>query len=401
MELKRLKDKKSRLFSIFSGIRKMSARQTLRLVSPEKALIEKRFPLGVDFGITAIKLVQIGIIDKKPQIINLIIEELPFELWDKPLERKKAVPEIFKRIIQEYKIKGEVITALPSSLIQMKTIKLPPMPKDEIDSAVKWEMKQASSADLGELSFDYYIFDEQKVSPSGEIEVIVVRCSKKDVFEQMSIVQVTDLVPIAVEIDALASTSALIYNSQIKIEEIILFLEFGCHSCSINIVVKNQICFKRELAINGDSLTQAIAKHCKLSYEDAERLKQTLGLIGTNGPPQGPQAEGEIAVMVNEALWLHLENLIQEIDYTFKYFAHEFTAGRINKFDRIILSGGSANLNRFSSYLNTYLGAPVEIADPLKGISLSPEINSKFGNKLASLSPRLSVATGLALRELV
>jgi type IV pilus assembly protein PilM len=182
-------------------------------------------------------------------------------------------------------------------------------------------------------------------------------------------------------------------------EEVVLFLEFGCHSCSINIIVKNQIYFKRELAINGDSLTQAIAKHCNLSYEDAEGLKQTLGLIGADSSTQDIQTN-EKEVMVNEALWLHLENLIQEIDYTFKYFVHQFTAGRISKFDRIILSGGSANLNRFSAYLNGYLSVPVEIADPLKGIPLSPEIISKSGN-LAGLSPRLSVAAGLALRELV
>jgi type IV pilus assembly protein PilM len=377
----------------------MPASQTLRLVSPEEVLIEKRLPLGVDFGTTAIKLVQIGLVDRKPQIINLIIEELPQELWDKPLERKRVLPEIFKKIAQQNKIKGEAITCLPSSSIQMKTVKLPPMPQDEIDSAVKWEVKQTSTIPLEDLSFDYYIFDEGKSSPSAGIEVMVITCSKKDVFEQIDYVRTADLIPVAVDIDSLSSVCALIHNSQIKMEEVVLFLEFGCHSCSINIIVKNQIYFKRELAINGDSLTQAIAKHCNLSYEDAEGLKQTLGLIGTEGPTQDIQTNGK-EVMVNEALWLHLENLIQEIDYTFKYFVHQFTAGRISKFDRIILSGGSANLNRFSSYLNGYLSVPVEIADPLKGIPLSPEIISKSGN-LAGLSPRLSVAAGLALRELV
>lgn len=393
-------DKKIRLPSIFSGIRKMLAKQTPRLVSAEGPSVEKLLPVGVDFGSTAIKLVQIGFIDRKPKIINLIVEELPLELWDKPLERKKALPEILKKIVQQYKIKREVITAVPSSLIQIKTVKLPPMPREEMDSAVKWEIKQSSSVTLEELLFDYYILDEQKDTSMGDNEVIVVSCSKKDVFEQMAIVQAADLIPIAVDTDSLAAVSALIHNSQIKPEEVILALEFGCHSCSINIVVKNQICFKRELATNGDSLTQDIAKHCKLSYQDAERLKQTLGLMGASSSSEDIQADRqETAVMVNEALWLHLENLIQEIDYTFKYFAHQFTAGRINKFDRIILSGGSANLNRFSSYLNSYLGVPVEIADPLKGIPSSPEIKSKFDN-LTALSPRLSVATGLALRDL-
>lgn len=218
---------------ILSGIKKMPASQTLRLVSPEEALIEKRLPLGVDFGTTAIKLVQIGIIDKKPQIINLIIEELPQELWDKPLERKRALPEIFKKIVQQNKIKGEAITSLPSSSIQMKTVKLPPMPQNEIGSAVKWEIKQTSAIPLEDLSFDYYIFDGEKSSPSAEIEVIVISCSKKDVFEQINYVQAADLIPVAVDIDSLASLCALIHNSQIKMEEVILFLEFGCYSCSL------------------------------------------------------------------------------------------------------------------------------------------------------------------------
>lgn len=396
------KRKKGGIFSILSGIRKMPSKQTLRLVSPEEAIVGKCFPFGIDFGSTAIKLLQMGIVDKRPQIVNLIVEELPLELWDKPLERKKAASEILKKIVSDYKIKDEVILALPSSSIQINTVKLPPMPETELDSAVKWEIRQISSIAAEDLAFDYYVFEEKKAD-SGEIEAIAVSCSKKEVFEQMSMVSEAGLVPLAVDTASLAGVCALIYNAQIKNEEIVLFLEFGCRSCSISIVVKNQICFKRELAVNGASLTESIAKHCGISSQDAERLKQSMGLIYTETDKSAEPAgtgEKEMAVMVNEALWLHLENLIQEIDYTFKYFAHQFTAGRINKFDRIILSGGSANLSHFCAYLNNYLGVAVEIADPLKDILLNPKIKSKFDN-LNNLSPRLSVAAGLALRELI
>jgi len=395
-----MSNKKNSFFSFLSFIKKLPAKHTLKLVSKQKLAIEKSFPLGIDFGITAIKLVQISIIEGKLQITNIIIKEIPLELWNSPLQRKKAIPEILKKIVQEYKIRGGVITSLPSSSVQMKTVKLPPMPKEEIAKAIEWEVKQSSTIDLKDLSFDYYLLDEHKIAPSREIEAMVVSCSKKDVLEQMAMVRAANLTPLAIETDSVAGVCALIHGSQIKMGEVILFLEFGCHSCSISIVMDNNIHFKRELAINGDLLTQAIAKHCNLPYNNAERLKHTYGLMGTNssrGDLQTP--EGESAIMVNEALWLQLENIIQEIDYTFKYFTHQFTSGRISKIDRIIISGGSANLNNFHSYLNSYLNVPVEIADPLRQTPLNSEISSKFDN-LESLKPRLSVAMGLALKEL-
>jgi len=392
--------KKGFLSTIFSGLRKMPSRYTLRLISPQVCHAERFLPWGVDFGSTAVRLIQIGFFEKTPQIVNLIIEELPQELKENPLERKRSLPQIFKRIVQEHRIKGEVATSIPSSTVQIKKIKLPPMPKKEIEAAVKWEMKQSSTIGLEELAFDYYLLNGAEMSSTNEIELIIISCPKREVLEQLAIIEAANLVPLAVEMDCQVAVCSLVRNQQIKKAEVILFLDFGYCSCSVSIVVNNRIIFKRELAINGDSLTQAISKHCHLSYEGAERLKQNLGLMETTGRTVDTgEPEQQMAIMVNEALWLHLENLIQEIDYTSKYFVHQLSAGSIDKFDRIILSGGSARLHRFPFYLSSYLSVPVEIADPLKDITLSPEISSKFKD-LSSLSPELSVAMGLATRGL-
>lgn len=390
----------SKLLSVFSGIKKMPSSQTLRLVSSSGNQLEKSFSFGVDFGSTSIKLAQLGIINKKPRVLDLIVEDLPSELWISPAQRKKALPDIFRKITQKYKIKGGVITSIPASLVQMKTIRLPPMPQDEIDSAVQWAVKQDSAIPFEDISFDHYLLNDENLDFPVERDAMVITCSKKDIFEQMALIQAANLIPFAIEIDSFAAASALVHNGQIKKEEVVLILEFGFQGCSVNIVVNNRVQFKRELAVSGDSLTQSIAKRCQLSYDDAERVKKNFGLINNSGPiKENVNYEQEAAVMVNEALWLHLENLIQEIDYTFKYFSHQYTAEEIKKFDKIILSGGSANLNLFSSYLNSYIGMPVEVADPLRGLDLSEQIRSKFEN-LTALLPRLSVAVGLALRDL-
>lgn len=395
-------DKKnlSRFLSVFSGVKKMPSNQTLRLVSADGKQAEKCFSYGVDFGSTSIKAVQVCIVDRKPQITDLIIEELPPELWNSPGERKKSLPEIFKNAAQKYKIKGEAVSAIPAASVQMKTLELPPMPNDEIGSAIKWAVKQDSSVSPEESLFDYYLLEEENAGSANTIKAMLVTCSKKEVFEQMAIIQGANLLPCAVESDSFASVGALIHSGQIKKEEAILFLEFGCRGCCVNVVINKQIYFKRELAIGGDSLTQSISKRCQVSYSEAELLKLNLGLMSMGGSAgQETTSEQETAVVVNEVLWLHLENLIQEIDYTMKYYSHQLTFGQAGKFDKIILGGGSANLNNFAAYLNSYIGLPVEIADPLRGMALSKEINNKFGD-LSRVSARLSVAVGLALRDL-
>lgn len=391
------KSQKGSFLSIFSNVKKMSSKHTFRLVASEEQSVKKYFPWGIDFGVTSIKIVQLGIIDKKLQLLDLIVEELPRELWNSPLQRKVAINDIFKGLVKQHGIKGEVVTSMPSATAEMTTVDLPPMPEKEISQAVKWELKQSSNIPSEDLTFDYYILGEY--NPSDKIQVMIVSCSKKEVIEQVNIIKAANLIPLSVELDCFAVQSLIVHNAQIKKEEIVVLLEFGCRSCSISIVKDNQIYFKRDLEINGNFLTQGILQRCNVSYEQAEDLKRDFGLIGIGGPSETLQgAELDRAMRVNEILWLHIEDLIQEIAYTFKYFTHQFTSGRVRNYDRIIISGGTANLKNFFSFLTSYLGVPVEVIDSLRGVSLSQENILKFGN-FKELSPRLSVAMGLSLQD--
>ncbi|MDD4907772.1 MAG: type IV pilus assembly protein PilM [Candidatus Omnitrophica bacterium] len=404
------KEKKpKRISSLFSGFKRLPREETLKLVSIEDDVILKRFPAGLDFGATAIKLAQLGQSANGLQVVDLAIQELPLELSNSPKERKKALPEILKKMVREYKIKGPVVSAMPSSQVQMKIIKLPPMPLEEVMQAVKWEIQQTTTANIEELSFDYYLLnDENTITKDTPLDVLIISCLKKDVLELISLIQSADLACVAVETNPLAAVSALIQNSQIKTGEVALVLEFGGGSSSVNIIMNNKLYFSRELAVNGNYLTKAIEEHCQFSSQEAENIKKACGLAasetlmthvenGTGAQHYDPGTER--AIKVNEALWLHLENLIQEIDYTFKYFSYQVTQSTVSKFDKIILSGGSANLTRFPDYLATYLNTPVETANPFKNISMHPDLRFKTDN-LAPLQPQFSVAIGLALREL-
>jgi type IV pilus assembly protein PilM len=392
---------KIKLKNIFQ-LKKVDPKFTFQLITNTQISSELFLPIGIDFGITAIKLCVIGMVNGVPQIVKLIIEELPIELWNNRLQRKTAIPEILKKIVKENDLEGKAISAISASALQIRAMKLPPMPEEDVTAAVKWELKQISAADIADMAFDHYSSRESHQSAQPQ-ELLVVSCAKQEVFDQTSLLQTTGLQPIAVDGDIFAAVAVAEYNGQFTKEDIVLFLETGQQSSSISVVVHGKVQFKRDLAVNGDSLTRAISEHSRVSYEDAEQRKKKYGLLKRDNDAKKitgkEQYASEAAIIVNEALWLHLENLIQEIDYTFKYFSHQLSEGQIKNFDKIILSGGSANLKNFAYFLNSYLRVPVDIVDPFKKISLTKENALKIGS-LETAAPRLAVAVGLALAGL-
>ena len=80
-----------KLKSIFSGIRQIPSEYTLKLIQAKDHDFAALSPFGVDVGVTAIRFAQVAIIEGKPQLIDLIVEDLPPELWGNPLQRKREL----------------------------------------------------------------------------------------------------------------------------------------------------------------------------------------------------------------------------------------------------------------------------------------------------------------------
>lgn len=399
-----MKFKKNILSSILSGIRVMPSSRTLKFTPSQGKQASRHFAIGLDFGSTALKFLQINLKDGKPHICNFIFEKIPEDILPGSAEWQKKVGEILRNTVQNHKLKGQVVVALPTSLVRMNMITLPKMPLEELGAAVEWDFKQNNSGSLEGFVFDYYML-EAKEESLDEIKVMTISSLKEDVFRYLSVLQESGLSPLAVDINSQAVVCALINSSQINKDEVTLVLEFGCNYCSLNVVINNQVYLARDLAVNGRSLTQAISEQLHVSYEEANSLKQKYGLMGTDSHPEADY-DASAASAVNQALWLQLENLIQEIDYTFKFFLHQIIMGPQEfKLSKIILSGGSANLNMFSSYLSSYLGVPVERADPFKGVTFESEAeaqlySSELNESFDFIAPRLSVAMGLAYWEM-
>jgi len=356
------------------------------------AIIRKKFPIGLDIGTSSIKIAQLAS-DREGglKLINLAIEELPKEASN-PKERGQIVAPVLKKLIDDKGLKGDCFAIVPHLSVKVNLIRLPQMPEAEIDKALRWELRQTIQADIDELSLDYIILEGQKIKFLGSsIGILAVTAPKKDVFEYLALLESANLHPLAIDIEPLADLAVLDYTGKAGLNEVILFLDFGAGKTSLSVICNHELVFIRYLNITGNSLTKAISEYCNIPWQEAEDAKKTFGLSASS-TNEAVAGVSDKAIKVRNAILPLLENMVQDIEHTFKYFSYQVTQSQIIQFDKVILSGGSAYLKGLLPFLRNRLNKDIEFISPLSAFG---SLAQPAGDDLGC---RLNVALGLALR---
>jgi Tfp pilus assembly PilM family ATPase len=137
-----------------------------------------------------------------------------------------------------------------------------------------------------------------------------------------------------------------------------------------------------------------------VDYNEAERMKRQYGVskmaLEEDRHETGHTAEDRVRVA--HALGLHLEQLVAELEASFRYFAFELGGTDAQRMDRLILTGGGGLLKSLPEFLTSRLSVPVSVADPLRSMRVDPVV----GQLLQSgWNQRVAVALGLASRPIV
>jgi Tfp pilus assembly PilM family ATPase len=90
-----------------------------------------------------------------------------------------------------------------------------------------------------------------------------------------------------------------------------------------------------------------------------------------------------------------LDVIISEVKKTQFVYAQQFPMAK--KQERLVLSGGGANLLGIEKYFEREFGMPIVKATPFLGFEYAPELSPL----VAELNPVMSVALGLAMKEFI
>jgi type IV pilus assembly protein PilM len=353
--------------------------------------------IGLDIGSHAIKLIGLKTTSKGPFLTCLGVKEIPPNT-DK--EDVNAFSEILRGLVKEVGLKTKKVNLIVSgSGVQVKRISVPSLPKAELKEAVRWEMKNYLPFPVETAEIDFHILNEYVEDNVKRLNLMVVACPKDLIDRTLSIAERAGLQPIHLDVAPFALWNTLLVWNQLKKEETVALIDLGAEKTAIYLFKDGILQFVREVTPAGADITRAIMEgigsegETNVIFERAEGIKQEMGI--PSEPSQGKIGDksgslSKISFIVRPVF----ERLSAEIGRSLDYYRTQFNEERI---DKLLLTGGGANLKNIVSYLASELRLPVEHFNPLSDILFDPRrIGTQFLNQMGSL---FAVATGVALPE--
>ena len=354
---------------------------------------------GMDLSDLSIKILKLKEKNGKFQISSFGTQSIePGVIEGGEIKDEEKLSFFIKEALKN--VKGEkiktkyVVCCLPEEKSFLQVILMPRMPDEDLASAILFEAENYLP-----ISLDKVYFDWEKIPSSlssQTIEVLICAFPKEIADSYLRALKRANLEPIAFEIESMALARALI--SEKEKDSCVLILDIGETRTTLAIFSKNSIRFTLTIPISGKILTELISKNLGISFAEAENLKRKSGLGDVRFHLKYENLEKTFKIKKREvfdAVLPALVDLSQQIKKTITFFeTHEQKFSPREKVQKIIISGGGANLKGLREFLELQLGLPVEFGNPLSNISLFKEIPFSFEELIG-----LSTAIGLAQRK--
>jgi Tfp pilus assembly PilM family ATPase len=409
--------------------------------------------LGVDIGTSSIKLVELENFKNQARLKTYGYADVKTNVLSTNIEKNnEQIAKYINFIMDKANVQSkQIIAALPTFSVFNFIINLPPMPKKDLDAAIKWEAKKFIPVPIDEMILDWKILNKKKIkvpkTRGTEVQNIidekaVKKSDNEDKKSDNPIDKNKDLVQELENITTEPETklgdkpnqtagvknpAQLLGQSKDDGKNYRILLT----AAPKNLVARYIDIFKRA-KLNLLSLeTEAFALARALMGNDTSTVM--IVDIGANtadicviedGVPilnRGIDTGGEYITKtimnsmnvnqdraeqfkrdfglssisnknVPEVIQHSLNSIINEIKYVFELYRRQGNA----QIDKIIITGGSAFLPSLTSYLSELLKLPVVIGDPWDRIIYPLDLKPV----LQEIGPRMAVSIGLASRDI-
>ncbi|MDO8516451.1 MAG: type IV pilus assembly protein PilM [bacterium] len=344
--------------------------------------------VGVDIGTTSIKAVEITKADPRPRLINYALLESQGSLLRTNTAFQTSALKLFEQEIANFlKILVEkfqprtrnAVASLPLFSSFTTILSLPDMSRDELEKAITFQARQYLPMPISEVALDWSKVSEYEDDKGFKyVQVLLVSVPLEHIKKYQRIFKAAGLTLTALEVEGLSLVRGLIGIDQTPT----CIVDIGGRSTNIIIADQGQPKFMSQSDFASAALTQALASALSINPLRAEELKCERGIIGT-----GPNYE------LSTIMLPFLDAIISEVKRVDFSYKSQFPSAR--KIERVILSGGGANLLGIQKYFEGQLGIPTVKAHPIAQFSYDSAIEPI----VPALSSEMSVALGAALRQ--
>lgn len=374
--------------------------------------------VGLDIGTSSVKVVQLR---RKGSAIELekAASVAIYPDGERPSDaagRRQAIVDAIKRALAQGGITAKSsISAVSGESIIVRYLQLPNMPEDELKKALQWEAEEYIPFRLDEVNLDSMVLGK---SAEGDerVDVLLVSAKRDMIDEHLSMIREAGLTARIVDVDSFAFLNCYESNYDDARQNCIALVNIGAEITGISILEAGMSRFTREIAIGGNTITEAVRSHARVSYTEAEQLKMTQGanppglgnadtkhnfsssLMDTirgqveqmTGDDAGSESRQQI---VARAIGGVIADLISEVRRSIEFFENQTRGMSVEK---IVLGGGTSLMPNLREHFEKDTGLTTEVIDPLRRIH--PVGRDLDPNLIDRNRHMLSVGIGLGLR---
>jgi len=349
--------------------------------------------VGIDFGFSAIKLVQLK--KKNGRAVLETYGELALGPYagieigratNLPLEKRI---EALKDLIREANVTTKNAgLSIPLSSTLLSLIEVPTVDEKRMAEMVPIEARRYIPVHISEVTLDWWVIPKSENSfyspddglakkDKNKSEVLLVAILNEAIKRNSDIVKGLSLEDVFYEIEIFSAVRASLDHG-IKPT---MILDMGAGSTKLYLVEHGIVKDSHIINRGSQDITLALASSLNISVVEAEEMKRTVGL---STAPEHKQ--------VSEAISIILSHIFSEANSILSNFEKKTNT----PLSKIVLIGGGAVLKGFTESAQVYFKKETIPADPFSKI-----VNPAFLNDiLKMIGPEFAVAVGIALRKL-
>ncbi len=339
--------------------------------------------IAIDINPLSVKLMKMNTVEEPYRLEYFSIAPTPIGAIVKDeIKNTEALGDLIKSMVKLSSTKTMTASfAIPRSLALVKNIAIDSrLNSDEIESRAWLEASRHFPDLIGEIYLDFTVVPSL-VPDQKQAELILVACRKEHIKPYLDTLQTAGLSAKVVEVNCYALERAIpLVLDKTQLLNTIAVLNLNVNLSSLIVVHEGHLIYAHDQSYDGLRLMTQINKY----LTDKANLK-----ISEEGNKE-PSSPVEESVEYNAIL---RENLISHL----RHAVHFFYSSRPNiNIQKLIISGDCATIPGIVAFIQKELNMDTELANPLKHLTLSPDIDEK---EIKTNAPTLMQCAGLALNK--
>ncbi len=355
--------------------------------------------VGLDIGSHSIKAVEVFERGAEPVIHSAGATQLPgVRGREAPCDHGAVVAAVRSLWTSARFDSAKVVLALPPDAVYMKWLHLEAPDRESLDMIARTAAGRGAPFPPEDQLVDYRVLASRGTNSRSVYFVMLVAASATAVDHLLNVAEAAGLEPIAVDIGAAAAlrclgaqrrSSGILWSGQPVAHCIV-----GANSTTMVVMRGGEPEFARTVPVGANDITGCIADYCKLSWEEAERIKTTPGNRLVQGGSLITSIEGaEVRVPCENVVG----RLAREIQRSLKFFRSQFAEGSyLGMIGALTLSGGGALLKGLDGCLEEQGLDIAGVTNPFTGLSMAADVGVQ---KVGDAAAQYSTAMGLALGD--